>query len=68
MTKDQRHPVCEQVIYGVFVLFCPIGEAVSQTVQTYLPGFTVPRPPRANGTRRKTTTFGKVRLLYPCYY
>ncbi|CAM9501191.1 unnamed protein product [Discosporangium mesarthrocarpum] len=26
-----------QVMYGVFVLFCPVGEAVSQTVQAYLP-------------------------------
>lgn len=48
-----------QVIYGVFVLFCPIGEAVSQTIQTYLPGFTVKRPPRANGKPRKSRTFGR---------
>ncbi|CAM9785339.1 unnamed protein product [Pylaiella littoralis] len=54
-----------QVIYGVFLLFCPIGEAVSQTVQTYLPGFTVQRPPSADGTPRKTLTFGKsaVRMI-----
>ncbi|CAM9762813.1 unnamed protein product, partial [Laminaria digitata] len=48
-----------QVIYGVFLLFCPIGEAISQTVQTYLPGFTVKRPPMANGRPRRTHTFGK---------
>ena len=50
-----------QVVYGVFLLFCPIGEAVSQTVQTYLPGYTVKRPPNKDGTPRKTLTFGKVR-------
>lgn len=50
-----------QVVYGVFVLFCPFGEAVSQTVQTYLPGFTIKRPPRANGKPRKSLTFGKVK-------
>lgn len=63
------HSVCVcmtpvlQVIYGVFLLFCPIGEAVSQTVQTYLPGFTVQRPPSADGTPRKTLTFGKVQCF-----
>eukprot|EP00904_Undaria_pinnatifida_P002950 jgi/Undpi1/12656/HiC_scaffold_6.g02324.m1 len=54
-----------QVIYGVFLLFCPIGEAISQTVQTYLPGFTVKRPLMADGRPRRTLTFGKsaVRML-----
>lgn len=51
-----------QVVYGVFLLFCPIGEAVSQTVQTYLPGYTVKRPPRANGKPWRTLTFGRVSL------
>ncbi|CAN0177118.1 unnamed protein product [Ectocarpus fasciculatus] len=54
-----------QILYGVFLLFCPIGEAVSQTVQTYLPGYTVKRPPRRDGTPRRTLTFGKsaVRMI-----
>eukprot|EP00903_Cladosiphon_okamuranus_P013394 g12482.t1 len=53
-----------QVVYGVFLLFCPIGEAVSQTVQTYLPGYTVKREPNKDGTPR-TLTFGKsaVRMI-----
>ncbi|CAN0149969.1 unnamed protein product [Scytosiphon promiscuus] len=54
-----------QIVYGVFLLFCPVGEAVSQTVQTYLPAFTVKRPPGRNGAPRKTLTFGKpaVRMI-----
>ncbi|CAN0370870.1 unnamed protein product [Ectocarpus sp. 13 AM-2016] len=54
-----------QILYGVFLLFCPIGEAVSQTVQTYLPGYTVKRPPRRDGRPRRTLTFGKsaVRMI-----
>eukprot|EP00752_Nemacystus_decipiens_P003860 g3552.t1 len=54
-----------QVVYGVFLLFCPIGEAVSQTVQTFLPSYTIKRAPNKDGTPRKTLTFGKsaVRMI-----
>lgn len=54
----------DQILYGVFLLFCPIGEAVSQTVQTYLPGYTVKRPPRPDGKPRRSLTFGKVGCFF----
>ncbi|CAM9925271.1 unnamed protein product, partial [Choristocarpus tenellus] len=49
-----------QVMYGVFLLFCPIGEAISQTVQAYMPTYTVKRKAVVPGGKSpRVLTFGK---------
>lgn len=49
-----------QVIYGIFLLFCPIGDAISQTVQAYLPGV-LSRTPEP--VQSKVVTVSKARIV-----
>ncbi|KAG5191523.1 hypothetical protein JKP88DRAFT_295942 [Tribonema minus] len=49
-----------QVMYGLFVLFCPVGEALCQTVQANLPalldrGAAAPPPPQQQQRQRAPT-------------
>jgi hypothetical protein len=58
--SDHKHehcvlPITAQVIYGCFLLLCPIGEAISQTVQAYLPAYLEKTPKAPSRLRQKLT-------------